>query len=285
MNEHPHDALPALALGALDADEASQVIGHVAACPSCRDDAEAWGAVVAMLPYAVPPKTPDTRVKRRLLAMIEASAAAVTADPARRARRSAPSWMGVVAACSLALALVFGLLFANARQRADQLATQLAQRDQALQQIRGEMERDQQALNAQLTQRDRALQQIRSQVEQERKEMLFVLAATDQPLAATETSTNARGVMYMQPGHNHAVLFLQGLKSPEGGKVYQFWLAKGDTQIPSATFTVAQDGTALVVLDAPAPVNEYAQVMVTVEPAGGSQKPSDQVVLQANLST
>jgi anti-sigma-K factor RskA len=260
MNEHPHDALPAFALGALDADEASQLISHVAACPACRDDVEAWGLVVAMLPYAVPLSDPPAHVKRRLLTMVEAAAQPGAAELSRGRLGRAQRWMGAAAAASLALALIFGLLFMEARRYAGTLTAQIGQRDQQISQMRGQLVR-------------------------ERQEAVFISAdnTVGQPLARGQGG--AWGKMYMQPGSNHAVLVVYGLKQPEPGKVYQFWFATERNQVPSTTFTVGPEGMATVTLEAPARVDAYAQVMVTLEQAPGSQTPSDEIVLQGRLST
>jgi hypothetical protein len=311
MNEHPHDLLPAFTLGALDADEASQVLHHVAVCAACRADVESLGAVVGLLPYSVAAQAPPLAVKRRLFAMIDASSEAQpVAPPAASSRPSRLGrWMSAAAAGSLVLAVVLGLLFASERGRADTLMGQLAERDQALQEMRGQFEQERQQITAQLADRDRRIQEINSQIGQreqtiqeinrlidernrtieqmriqldsERQEMVFVSNAVSQPLDGAQAGVE--GKMFMQPGHTHAVLFVYGLKPPATGKVYQFWFATADQQVPSKTFTVGPDGAATVLIDAPAAVDGYAQVMVTVEPTPGSQRPSDEVVLEATL--
>ena len=217
--------------------------------------------------------------------------------------------MSVAAACSLALALVFGLLFAGERGRVDTLTAESAEREQALQQISSRLEKERQQLTAQLAERDRQIQEVKNlvsqreqtiqqinrllderqrtiehisaQLERERQDMVFVSSAVSQPLSAAQAG--AGGKMFMQPGSTHAVLFVSGLKPPAAGKVYQFWFATADKQVPSNTFTVGPDGAAIVPIEAPAPVNGYAQVMVTMEQAPGSQRPSAEVVLEASL--
>jgi len=286
MNEHPHDALPAFALGALDADEASQVLNHVVACPTCRDDVAAWDSIVALLPYTSAWHNPPAYVRRRVFALISATRTAQSAAPAPRPRRAAGSaqrWTTAMAICSLALALVFGLLFDDTRQRAGMLAAQLQQRDVLISQMRGQLDQQAQQYNVQLAQRDQMISQIGVQLDRERREAAFIAARTtvSQPLGGTQ----ATGKMYMQPGNTHAVLVVQSLPQPAPGKIYQFWLATEHVQVPSSTFTVGTDGAALVSIDAPDPVNQYAQVMVTVEPKSGSRTPSHEIVLQAVLPT
>ena len=74
MNAHPHgDDLSALALGALDADEAQLVRVHLAACPRCRATVKAYDTVVCLLPYAASPHAPPARLKWQLLARVATS--------------------------------------------------------------------------------------------------------------------------------------------------------------------------------------------------------------------
>jgi anti-sigma-K factor RskA len=257
MNEHPHDLLPAFALGALDVDEASQVLQHVAVCTPCRADVEAWGAIVGLLPYTVASHSPSAHIKRRLFAMIDASADARPGADAAPSRQSpARRWMGALAAGAMSLALVFGLLFANERGHTD-------------------------TLTAQLDERERTIQRVRTQLERELQATVFMATAISQPLEGAQAG--AQGKMYMKSGDTHVVLVVHGLQPPPAGKVYQFWLATADTQVPSEIFTVGPGGAATLAIEAPAPVDSYAQVMVTVEQAPGSQSPSDQIVLRARL--
>ncbi|HEX5690582.1 MAG TPA: anti-sigma factor, partial [Roseiflexaceae bacterium] len=265
MNDHPHDSLPAFALGALDASEASQVLGHVAECPACREDIETWSEVVALLPYAASQYAPPAHVKRRLLAMVAATSAPSAAAPARPERARSP-WMRLAAVSSLALALVLGLLFANARQQIGDLNAQIGQRNAAIQQM-----------GADISQRDAALQQITVKLEQMNQQVLqarkgfdFVAytSTVDQPLAGEQ---RAEGKMFMRPGDTQALLVVHGLAASAPGKTYQFWFATGDTQVPSEPFTVGTDGFAMVMLEAPQAVDTYAEVMITVEPVPGSK--------------
>jgi anti-sigma-K factor RskA len=236
MNDHPHDSLPAFALGALDIDEARQVMAHVASCPSCRDDVEVWGAVVALLPYMAAPSDPPTHIKRRLFALVDAAGA--PPGIGARARR----WMIMVAANALALALVFGLLFVDMRQRTATLSARIAQQDQ---------------------------------------QVLFMSAATPHWVAGRQSAAVA--TLFTKPGEKHVVLLVHGLKPLAAGKAYQFWFATADKQVPCTSFTVDADSAAMVVIDAPAPADHYTQIMITIEPASGSQTPSHEVVLQAGL--
>jgi anti-sigma-K factor RskA len=297
MNEHPHDLLPAFALGALDVDEASQVMQHVAACAPCRAAVESWGAVVGLLPYTVAPQAPPVAVKHRLFAMIDISSEVRPGAPSAAQSRwvVAGRWMSVAAACSLTLALVLGLLFVAERGRTETLMAQLGEREQALQNLSHQSEQERQQLTGQLNQRAQTLQQMNSQLgaralevqrlaaqlDRERQETIFISNAVGQPLKSAQVGP--WGKMFMKPGSTHAVLVVYGLKPPAAGKVYQFWLATAGKQAPLGTLTVGPDGIAKLAIEAPAPIDSYARVMVTVEQAPGSQSPSNEVILEATL--
>jgi len=64
------DALPALALGALDHGEARAICAHLDLCPRCRAVLSAYRAVVRLLPYAAQPQEPLAGLKQRILARI-----------------------------------------------------------------------------------------------------------------------------------------------------------------------------------------------------------------------
>ncbi|MBK9710522.1 MAG: anti-sigma factor [Kouleothrix sp.] len=261
MNDHPQDSIPAFVLGALDADEAILVSRHLAACPACRAEAAAFHAAVAELPYAAAPHTPPPHVKRQLFARIAATApgehaAALPGLPARPRSR----WMGVVAAGSLALALAFGAMMVDARSR---VAT----------------------LTARIEQAERRVAQMSGQLTQGPDAAIFIAAPQTVGRRLASPDQRASAMMYMQPDNPHAVLIVQGLQPAAPGTTYQFWLARPGEQVPSSTFDVTQAGTAMVMIDAPAPVSQYDQVMVTVERAGGSRLPSDQVLLSGLLGS
>ena len=122
---------------------------------------------------------------------------------------------------------------------------------------------------------------LMSQLDQEHREAVFISNAVSQPLRGKRAG--AWGKMFMQPGSTHAVLMLYGRKPPAAGKVYQLWLANAGQQVPLNAFTVGPDGAATLAIEAPAPVDSYGQVMVTVEQAPGSRSHSDEVVLEASM--
>ena len=258
MNAHPIDSIPAFVLGALDPDEALRVGLHLTACQECRAEAETFRASVDALPYAAPEHAPPAHVKAQLFARIGAAQLArPLAKPAARAPWSRA--LAGAAVLALVLALVLGVQLAAANRRVAELAGQLVASE-------------------------RAAAQLRAQLAEEQQAAVFIAAPQTVARRLDSPDRRASAAMYMQPDNPRAVLVVQGLPPAQAGTVYQFWLARPGVQVPANTFHVDQQGNAMLTIDAPAPVNQYDEVMVTVERDGGSNSPSDQVVLSGSLT-
>lgn len=303
------EQLAAYVLGALDADEVMAVEAHLAHSHAARAEVQALREVVALLPYAAQPVEPPAAVRRQLFARIEANRVAEPTSrpaPVRAARRGARMMMPAIMAALLLLvvglsALTFSLQMSIAElSRTNQASvTELARTKQSLesslaqvQQTLDETQANQQALTARIEASQRALEAsqrdmaaLQSQLSQEQYVLTFISApgvATRQ-LEATSGSVDAQGEMYMYPGHSEAIVLFRGLAPLEPGKVYQFWLANSDGQVAAGTVVADADGLARLLVQAPREVNAFTEVMLTIEPAGGSAIPSNQVVLEGSL--
>jgi anti-sigma-K factor RskA len=320
-HEHTESQLEAYALGALDLDERAQVEALLAASPEGQEELRLLREVTALLPYAAAPATPPDRVRQRLMARIASSArpAAVPfgdasgsseADaqrlPVRPALGPAPRlrsrWFApaVAVAATLMLALAgLTLALGSSVARLDatnrelvaalaglqgSLADTQARQDELAGQV-AEGQRQIEQLGAELAAGEERLAQLRAELAQDEYVISFVSApgvATRQ-LTAAQTGLSAQGEMYMYPGNASAVVLFSGLPALAPGEVYQFWLADGQGQVGAATFIVDGSGIGHIVVVAPREVNAFSQVMVTVEPEGGSSTPSDEVVLEGSL--
>lgn len=307
MNFHDQDQiegqLAAYALGALDAEDRQHVESLLAASAAHREELRQLREVVALLPYATAPADPPPEVRERLLARVEADRAASEPLRLRPAQRGRPAWlvpvMGVaLAALVLALAgLTFDLHTRVARL--DQANRDLLSTVVGLQQSLVETQARQQELAASLDESQRQLGQVSEQLASSQEQVgqmsarvardEYVISFVSAPGVATrqmapaDVTAGARGEMYMYPGETSAVAIFSGLPPLAPGQVYQFWLADGSTQVAGGTFQVDPTGLARIVVEAPREVNAFSQVMVTVEPAGGSPTPSQRVVLAGSL--
>jgi hypothetical protein len=164
---------------------------------------------------------------------------------------------------------------------------QLAQSQQTLIQLNQQHKQDQTAIaqvSGQHSQDTQAMAQMQTQIAQAQSATMFIAAPQTllRPLAGA--NPNAHATIYMQPDNPQAVLVIAGLPRLAPGKIYQFWLATLDSQIPSATFNVTDTEPTVLQINALAPVNQFDQVMITVENAGGATFPSDTIVLSGALS-
>lgn len=73
-----------------------------------------------------------------------------------------------------------------------------------------------------------------------------------------------------------------GLPDPAAGDVYQVWIRAGKRIEPSTVFVVDRDGEGVAAI--PAGLDGGDEVMVTREPAGGSDAPTSEPLLSAPLS-
>ena len=88
----------------------------------------------------------------------------------------------------------------------------------------------------------------------------------------------------VEVGEDGATLVAHGLPAPPNGRVYQVWIKRpGHAPEPtSALFTPSGDGTATATV--PGNMDGVAQVLVTDEPDGGSQTPTRDPLLVADMS-
>jgi anti-sigma-K factor RskA len=305
-NDHPQDSIPAFVLGTLDIDEALLVHAHVLECPGCRDEIEAFQAVLSALPYAAAPRQPPAHVKQQLLARIAAASAERTHEPTGPAphtpSRSAPRWMQAATGGALILSLAFGMMFYNtnseiatigselaqSKQSIAAMNQQLAQGQQTLAQLNQQHSHDQTAIakiDGQHAQDTQAMAQMQTQIARDQQVTMFISAPQTLPSVLEGADPGAHATIYTQPGNPHAVLVVTGIQPAASGMIYQFWLAKPGIQIPSAIFNVADDGRIVLQINAPAPFNQFDQAMITIEQAGGATQPSDTVVLSGAIST
>lgn len=99
-----------------------------------------------------------------------------------------------------------------------------------------------------------------------------VAAAPDRTVQSPTVGASAGGNVTVAGSCDAAVVQMPAISDPPAGKVYQMWLLKGSSSTSVAIMTKQADGTYAAV-DAAVHVGDTA-VAVTVEPAGGSAKPT-----------
>ncbi|MGA4845803.1 anti-sigma factor [Streptomyces sp. G5(2025)] len=240
-----HTLTGAYAANALDDAERARFEEHLALCPPCAQEVRELTATVARLATAAA-VAPRRAMKDEVLARIatvrqdvpHGEPDASTGTKPRRARgaRDASRW--ALAAC-LAAAVAFGGTAVWQHQRAQDA------REQA--------------------------RQAQEQAGQRSQELAEVLAAPD---ARSRTGTfegGARGTVVVSKRLDKAVFVAGDMARPPRGKVYQLWFDDGEAMRPAGLMDPARPTEAVLMRGE---VGDARGMGITVEPAGGSARPT-----------
>ncbi|MEA2486041.1 MAG: hypothetical protein QOD46_1152 [Actinomycetota bacterium] len=95
-----------------------------------------------------------------------------------------------------------------------------------------------------------------------------------------ELHGSAGAVAKVIPTSNGTIFVASGLHEAPADRTYQLWLIKSDgTPVSAGTF--AMNG-GVAVLESQLPLNGFDKAAVTVEPSGGSEKPTTQPVITSS---
>ena len=267
--------LAAHALGALDAAEARRVEEHVAGCPECRAELEAWRETASALAYTAEPAEPSPELRSRILQSVRADdsqaappKAAVDAKESIASSESAASSSTVASSNVIAMprrtwsrAQSFGLIAASLAILA--LAASLILTWLRLSETRRELARYERDVNA-----------LAKQVEQEReaRELLTSPQSQNAQLAGTNMAPQARAQLVFDRSTGHAMLFAYDLPPVPSGKAYQLWFISGGKVMPGQVFTPDATGRAMINEQVPVGnLDAKPLFAVTLEPASGVQ--------------
>jgi anti-sigma-K factor RskA len=238
------ELLPLYALGALESDEMRAVERYLAAHPELEARLRELEEGVAALALAAPAAPLPADARRRLLARARADAATPTRGSERTGAARRSAGAWPRVRWVFVAVALAGLLFWNVQL--------------------------QRALNAPAAQ---------------------VAALAGRPdtnvslLVSTPAAPGAVGRLYLSADGAHGVLAVTGLPAPSAGREYQFWFARPDKSRDSAAvFAVGPQGEALVSVAAPGALDQYDQIWITQEPAGGSAVPTAPHFLEGPLT-
>jgi hypothetical protein len=83
---------------------------------------------------------------------------------------------------------------------------------------------------------------------------------------------------------SNAKLVVAGLPAPPAGRIYQVWLSRSDGTDPQPTEALFSVRNGRASVDVPGDLRGVKQVLVTDEPLGGSEKPTGDLVIAANVA-
>ncbi len=240
--------IPLLALGGLPLAEQARLEEHLAVCPSCRALLSQYQFVMEELNAQVPAKQPSAQLEENLMRRIAVSPKTL---PKVDAPRKPEFWRQPIALprwafalAALILLLLLGIMGA------------LALRMQRVDGVNAEQV-------AQLvTSPDRRFVQLAS-----------VSGGAKAP----------EGFICVLSGNSTALLWLYNLAPLDSDHAYQIWLRSGNTREEGGLFRPGSDGKALVLVNAPRPLDNYEEIGITIESAWGSPGPTTPRVIGGRL--
>ncbi|GAC1306647.1 MAG: anti-sigma factor [Vulcanimicrobiaceae bacterium] len=268
------DSIAALALGAVSDAEGAPLVEHIATCAACRAEYAELYATAGFVGYAaeLAPGTLDEVTAQRLRSRVMRAVRDDAVPAAASASSAGTGRDGIVGGAHLRTPwLAYGAAAAAAVLAAVLFSDDAAQRsanDRNVAQI------------ADLARRARAQSDIATRA---RSRARALDARVAQLVAPGSKHFGVAGGEVVASGHR-VLVALRDLPALPKGKVYQAWtLAKGTkTVAPSVTFSPAAGGVTIV--DVPGDAAKLQAVAVTVEPAGGSRKPTSKPRFMRPLS-
>lgn len=261
------DDVPGYVLGALDADASAAFESHLETCDECRSKVAELALVGDALATAIPPRTPPSGLKARILSEARADERAtgdagatepddpdvVPIRPGERPRSlSILPWLAAAAGAVLAAASLLSTW--QERQERERLVAEVA---------------DARARIATLEQ------------DLGRRDSLLALLSGARVETATLARTSGEPRIRLVWNRDRASVLIAAFDLPPApaGRTYQLWgIPDGGRPISLGTFDTDADGTVLAVraIDVEGPLGLGA---VTEEPAGGSPQPTSQPFL------
>lgn len=105
-----------------------------------------------------------------------------------------------------------------------------------------------------------------------------VASATFEPGKSSDASGK---IVPISGGSDGAVVKVAGLEPNIGSDVYELWIARGDKVTRSSLFSVNSKGVGVSAV--PDDISDADAVMITREPAGGSDQPTSDVLATAKI--
>lgn len=242
--------LEAYALGAVAPEEGAHIEEHLGECLACWEHLTESQRAAALLALAVPLEEPHEDLRKRIIAQAQQEGLAAAAPWPTRGGWRLPRFAAIGAA-AVALAAVGALSWSLLETR----------------HLRSDYDdiQEQAVISAQQVSLTRQLAGIEGQ---EMKALGSAVGAS---------------VYYMwtHDGRQGAII-CHDLPSAPQGKAYQLWITCGPEPTNGGTFTAWQgECQHIVSLKCTSPLSA---VTVSLEPEGGSPKPSDEIVLTASFS-
>ncbi len=258
MDLRIEELLPFYALDAVSDEEKELVESYLAEHPEVREQISDLQAATNALPYSVTPVEPQHRLKDALMARVSvdkrASEQSQASSPSeRRWANLFPAFSFAVATVAVVWVVILNIQLSQLRREVSSLGDSLIAQSNSLEQI-----------NAKLPQTPTS-------------------AAMTISLKGTKVQPQAQGQLIADPKSESAVLVITGLGQLEAGKTYQVWLIDASGPKSAGLLTVNANGQGVIIVTSGSEIGSFKSLGISVEPAGGSSKPTGDIVVLSDL--
>lgn len=115
----------------------------------------------------------------------------------------------------------------------------------------------------------------------EEERTMAVLASADLETVELEMGSGSPGRFLFSATQDEGVLVAGGMADPGARKTYELWLIHDGTPVPAGTFDPDDDGAAIAAVEGI--VRGAERVAITIEPEGGSKRPTGSILASAEL--
>ena len=278
MAEMIKELLPFYVLGTLTADERDQVEAYLQNNPGANEWVEQMTLVTTALPRYADLVDASPQVKKLLMERVQEHTneqqipAGKFGFIERQRQVFVPKGGNMMQPAMVVLSLViaiaslaWALLMVNRASALNQEITNLQEK---------------------LASQEQLINNLQEQLVNEQQVIALISAPGTETfdITGTDLQPQARGRLFVKPNSQTGSLVLSGLTPLETGSVYQLWLIQGDLPVAAGVFTVDAQGQATLQLQAVQAISSYDALGVSVEPEGGSQQPTGDIVIFSALS-
>lgn len=267
--ERIEELMSLYALGVLEGEELKEAEGLIEGkTPEALSMLDEYRELVSMMSYSTPGVAPDPALKKKLISDLKSaqknlSAGSVKNDEGSFWDKIGSMWVGLggLAAAAVIAALVINTL--SLREELSDSGTRIA------------------GLMEQIASQEKELEAVHLQLAKDKELISFLQDPGVVVVKLTDSHPiyDPGGRVHWDKQDDEALLVGYNLPETPSGKSYQWWIV-GDGRPKSAgIFKVGPEGTNLIRIGSISDFGKIQKFMLTLEKQGGSESPSNEVLL------
>jgi len=272
--EEAQELLDAYSLGALEKPETRRVKKHLSSCPNCRLLHEQAAETTALLALAAPLRRASPALRLRLRQRVLPRPTLSWLPAPRLSWATAAAMLVVVSLGALTWGGFLQTQVNDLKTDSDRFAV-----------LYGELERRGETVDVlQKALTDAAFRQdnLQSLIQEQDQAMRVVALGGEgrEDLIGTAPASPVRGSYFWSAEANLGVLFVVNLSQLSDDRTYQLWMVNEEgTPVSAGTFRPQADSSARLLVQGGLGA-ALTGMAITVEPAGGSETPTGEIVIQ-----